>query len=205
MHPCYALLTLAQMAPEDVIVRSRMHCHAENVSSIVLRSKDGRLTRAFLAWPGHTLSDNRPGGNMTVGIHDHRYDLSLSLICGDVQNVRYEFDDATGYPLKRWRFRSGVESGTPVATPDGDGWLSPAAREQVLPSYSQKLRLDAFALHTIECFGVCGWYVEEGVERQTETVLFTESDTVDTAGLYVPFRSKSEVIDHVSQWCREVQ
>lgn len=204
MQSCLSLLSLAHMASDRVLMKSRMHCHARNVSSIVLRSRGGRLTRAFLAWPGHTLSENRPGCQMTVGIHDHRYDLSLSLVFGDVQNVMYEHDEASGVRLKRWRFRSGVENGAPVATPDGEGWMAESSREQVLPSYSQKLRLNAFSLHTIECVGVCGWYVEEGVERQQETVLFTEGDAVDATGLYVPFASRREVLDHVTQWCMEV-
>lgn len=71
-------------AKDDSLLMSRSHCHARNVSSIVMRQRiDGSLLRAFLTWPCHRLDDNRPGGRLQVGVHDHRYGVRLSLIHGD--------------------------------------------------------------------------------------------------------------------------
>jgi hypothetical protein len=209
------LLSLVEKAEDDVILKSRKHCHAKSVSSVVLAQSGNKLFRAFLAWPGHELEENRPGGRYPVGVHDHRYDLTISLICGHVENVVYEAIRSFGpdevspdlhwpnaHMQAKWRFTSGVESGVPSAERVGLERIREESRLK-LPEYGS-VYLTADTLHDIECSGVCGWYVLEGGERKKTTTLYTNGP-FDTAGLYEPFGSKAEVVEHVLVWAEEAR
>jgi len=204
------LLSLVEKAEDDVILKSRKHCHAKNVSSIVLAQSGNKLFRAFLAWPGHELEENRPCGRYPVGVHDHRYDLTISLICGHVENVVYDAIRSFGpeevspdlhwpnaHTQTKWQFTSGVESGVPSVKRVGSERIREVKRLK-LPEYGSVYLTDD-TLHDIECSGVCGWYVIEGEERKKTTTLYTNG-AFDTAGLYEPFGSKAEVIEHVQSW-----
>lgn len=195
---CEELLSAVRESGPEILM-SRKHCHAKNLSSIVVKNDNGRLLRAFLAWPGHELGRNYLGGELTVGIHDHRYDLSLKLIHGDVRSTQYQVANG-GVVVHEWSFKSGGASGPPVATKvrntridhawnrwlNSDGWFN----------------LDAFELHTVDCRNLAAWWVREGEHQQDVTRLFTTCDTIDTTGLYQPFASRDEVIEHVEEWCR---
>jgi hypothetical protein len=195
----FSLLSFVEHASDGALLMSRKNCHAKNVSSIVLAVEDGRLFRAFLAWPGHRLADNRPDGFLEVGIHDHRYDLTLSLIHGDVCNVLYQPTDEGGHRLHKWRFSGGIESGEIVTTSLGMSSLTETSREHLGHGYCMLLADD---FHDIECRGVCGWFVAEGERKKRGTTLFTNA-AVSGEGLYQPFTSRSDVIEHVYDWVGE--
>lgn len=193
-----ALIGRVYMAKDESLLMSRSHCHARNVSSIVLRQRiDGSLLRAFLAWPCHRLADNRPGGLLQVGVHDHRYDVCLSLIHGDVENVTYKECDEGGHEVYEWMFSSGVSSGTPIASLVGRRRIRESGRE---PLPMRGIVMGEDTLHDIECRGVCGWYVDEGVQMKSHTRLLTESEELKCDGLYVPFESREHVVGHVLEW-----
>lgn len=194
------LISLAERADESTILKSRKHCHAKHVSSIVLEEEDGQLFRAFLAWPGHCLDTNSPGGNLTVGIHDHRYDITLSLIHGDVTNVAYSRDPGEGcHWLTKWLFQSGVKNGTPKFEQVGGDYIRETSRETLRAG--DWLLLHADTLHGIECSGACAWFVSEGAEKKTETTLYTNGQ-IDASGLYESFGSRDDVVSHVREWAR---
>jgi len=192
------LLEFVRDADDAALMKSVKQCHAKNVSSIVIRNDDGSLFRAFLAWPGHPLADNRPGGNLAVGVHDHRYEVSLLKIVGDIENVTYERTTSGGFELDEWLFESGIESGVPVVTRVGRQRIAESRREQLLTS--SYVTISADSLHDIECRGVCGWYVQEGCREKDRTTLFT-SGSVSTDGPYERFKSRTDVVSHVLQWC----
>ena len=194
---------LVRLASEQDILMSRKHCHARNVSSIVLKNDGGRLLRAFLAWPGHGLGKNSPSGTLEVGIHDHRYDLSLSLLAGGVENVIYKKVGDDGHMLQKWRFRSGVESGTPHFEHLGTERLAEVSRFAL--KHGEITHMGDNVLHDIECHGACGWLVQEGETRKTETTLYTSASFIKTDGLYEAFSSRSEVLSHVAEWSRLAQ
>lgn len=192
-------LEMVEAASEATILKSRKNCHAMDVSSIVVSEDEGRLTRAFLAWPGNLLHTNTLKSHLAVGIHDHRYDLSLKLIGGMVWNTTYVRDDRSPHRLTEWRFQSGVKTGVPTVERAGDEkvGLLPATSERLTDD--RWLTLNANELHNIEAFGLAGWLVREGETRKDTTTLFTKRP-VDTTGFYGEFMSKSEVVDHVKEW-----
>jgi hypothetical protein len=198
------LLSMVRRAETSAMMMSRMHCHARNLSSIVLRSHAGRLQRAFLAWTGHRLHTNRLDDDMEVGIHDHRYDLWLSLIHGDVENVCYERCNESSVPLMEWRFRTGVASGHPTKelVETKGGGLAMGARQPLIKG--SWIGLDADTLHDVEVRGVAAWLVQEGETVKDTTSLFTKGE-FSTDGLYQPFRSRHDVIDHVLNWATEAR
>lgn len=195
------LVSLTRKADAESLMMSRMHCHARNVSSIVLRRAGGRLFRAFLAWPGHRLHTNHLGDDLEVGIHDHRYDIWLSLIHGDVENVEYHRCEES-VPLIEWRFRSGVASGSASFTKVGDARLKEFRREPL--AQGKWLGMHTSVLHTVQCRGTAAWLVQEGATVKDETTLFTRGE-ISTDGLYQPFRSRHDVIDHVLNWAAEAR
>ncbi|MCG8583716.1 MAG: hypothetical protein MI757_03295 [Pirellulales bacterium] len=152
------LLEAVEKADDEVLMMSRKHCHARHVSSIVVSREGDRLRRAFIAWPGHQLHTNRLGKGLAVGIHDHRYDLSLKAISGDVCNTIYVEDEKAEHELNRWRFSSNI---------NGDGGIvrDGTARVRVLRQtklIDDWLHMSANVLHNVDCYGPAAWWVDEG-------------------------------------------
>lgn len=196
------LVDCVTKAKDDALMMSRIDCHAKHVDSIVVR-KDvrGRLTRVFLAWPGHRLHTNRLNDELAVGVHDHRYDLSLQGIHGDVRNIVCHRAKDGGTPMREWRFRSGVVNGKPEATKVGEASLVEVA-SQPLVAGDGWLYVHRDQFHTVECRGFAAWKVCEGSAEKSETTLFTKSETILMHGLYQPFTSRSRVIEWVHAWAK---
>lgn len=185
------------LASGDELLMSRKDCHAKNVSSIVVRNNGGRLTRAFLAWPGHELATNRLGGKLAVGIHDHRYDLALRAIYGVVRNTIY--NRLPGLGLTEWEFETGLATGHPIVRRVG-AMSAVVASEEILGD--DWTFLDSESLHDIDCNGLAAWWVTEGESKKYSTTLLTRSTSVDADGLYGLFSSRDEVVSHVFDWAK---
>lgn len=197
----HTLICMTETADDDCLAMSRMHCHAEHVSSIVLQNSNGRLLRAFLAWPGHRLHTNTLRDELAVGVHDHRYSLLLSRIHGDVVNVNYERCEDSSQNLLEWEFSTGVATGTPSKRLVGDGRaLRETSRETIPDGVWMSLHKDT--LHDIEAAGICGWFVQELQTEKDSTTLLTKGQ-FSTEGMYQPFASSVAVIDHVFHWAKE--
>lgn len=196
----HELLSRVELAPEPVLLKSRMHCHAKNVSSVVVSElPNGSLMRAFLAWPGHRLYANSLESDLEVGIHDHKYELSLELVAGNVKNVTYG-RRINGRRLNEWRFRSGVETGIPTATLVGTANIAETSRVSLSREFLVTLYADT--LHNIECAGAAAWLVIEGTSHRETTTLLTAKGKVETGGLYEKFETRDDVIQHVLDWSR---
>lgn len=191
------LLSKVKAAREDVLLMSVKSCHADKVSSIVVERFEGRLLRAFLAWPGHQLHTNRLGDKMVVGIHDHRYSLGLSLILGKVRNATYEYSHC-GVEVHRWAFGSGVSSGQPKAAYYGTVQLLTESMQYL--TEDRGLLLPAWKLHNIDCVGPAAWWVREGQQVKVSTTLLTATESINLDGLYQRFESKDEVVSHVEEF-----
>lgn len=108
-----SIMEAIQSASDETLMMSRMNCHAFKLSSIVLDNNGGKLTRMFMAWPGHRLHDNTfPNVYLPVGIHDHRYDITLIPVVGFISNEVYEIN-TSGCRFQQYRFVSWVNSGVP--------------------------------------------------------------------------------------------
>lgn len=196
------LLEQVRKASDESLLMSRMNCHAKNVSSIVLRNAGGRLSRAFLAWPGHRLHTNRIDDDLEVGVHDHRYDIWLSLIHGDVENVIYERCRDGGVPLLEFRFRSGVTTGwASTEIVSRSSAIRESGRERL--EKGNWVGVDKDVLHDIEARGVCAWLVQEGDTVKDTTTLLAKREFSTDGLLYQKFATRRDVIEHVSAWAAE--
>lgn len=86
------------------------NCHAKNLYSIVLKElENGRLLRMYVAVPGNELFKNNPknGEMMSVGFHNHRYDIGLQVICGQLTN--HLIEEANSFLFyKKYGFETGM-------------------------------------------------------------------------------------------------
>lgn len=89
------------------------HCHAKQVHSLVLSElEDGRLLRVFVAMEGNELykNDYRNEEVMSVGYHNHRYDLELMVLKGSLTNyVVSKRND--GINLNSYGYQTGLQQG----------------------------------------------------------------------------------------------
>lgn len=202
----HTLKLLVEDASDDALMMSRQHCHAHSVSSIVVRNAAGRLTRVFLAWPSHSLHWNFPGSlAYEVGIHDHKYPLSLQLIHGTVENHTYDLSGSDCATLLReFRFTQSREVGEPGVTEIGTAHLELDEITQLARHWEHWL--DAYALHTIWCpeGAPAAWVVSEGDVIKGSTRLFTNKPPVFN-GLYMKFDSPKHVRDHVEKFIEVCQ
>lgn len=195
------LVAAADALPDALADMARAHCHAMNIDSVVLaKNPDGRLTRVFLVWPGHKLHANYPGSDRyTVGVHDHRYAVSLRLIRGTA--VNHTFDRVPGgTPHTEYRFTSGVATGTPRIEKLGTAGLM-VVESRPLVTFDD-VTLPATAFHTVWVPGnvPTAWVVTEGPATRTTTTLFTNADTIDTDGLYRRFDSPAHLKRRVREF-----
>jgi len=193
-------------ADDETILLSRKNCHAKNVSSLVFKNENGRLSRCFLAWNGHELSENVIGKKMPVGIHNHYYDLTITYICGIVYNINYTSENITKKNkdrqevLNHIKYKSGLKNGKPTVETVGKRFLK---LDECKNIKGVKLHLPASKLHTMQAFGAAAWIVEEGDIRFDHVNLFSpytasqiEHFCDEFDGLYGKFDNKEQVVDH---------
>lgn len=195
------LINTVENADTESLLMSRRDCHAPGVDSIVLRNENGKLFRAFIVWPHHTLWKNSDLETLSVGVHNHRYDLTLELICGHIRNIDCKHAySIVGTMLTRHFFTSGVENGSPTITT-----LRPELIRIDTDFGLGYLEMGAEDLHTIWCEEgkAAAWYVTEGEQVRGTTELYTNSP-IETEGLYRPFESREQVIAHVQGWAEHV-
>jgi len=181
-------------AGDKILMKSVVNCHALHVSSIVLKSRNECLTRMFLAWPGHELYKNGwNSAKLLVGIHNHRYDLTLTPFTGAVENRIYEISNpSAGRLFDEYAFVSGVDSGAFQATKIGTEFL----RHQRSEMLTKPVTMQSDEFHTVAAWGASAWLVEEGPAKTDTTRLFTNSTVKNDWRMYMGFRSPEDVREH---------
>lgn len=196
------LLLHVDKASDDVIMMSRMNCHCRGADSIVVQKHSGgNLTRVFLAWPGNDLLNNVEDGRYTVGVHNHRYPIRISLVCGDVTNILYDRVPRLGkfsVHLYHHEFRSGGMSSPPEVRLLGVEQLY-LSRWKAL-NFEEAEYLVESDLHTMRCGPFSAWKVEEGANVRDATDLFSPDETIRTEELYTPFESPDAVRKRVREF-----
>lgn len=182
---------------DELLLMSRRHCHAGHVSSLVFDRSEHGLLRVFLCWPDHQLWKNEPvSQEWTVGVHDHRYDLTIHWLAGDVFNLM--FDKHGSINTTEYQFESGVMNGQPAMTKVGPQLLRCYSEEKVKGPIT--LWSDDLHTMTVPRYRPAAWLVYEGLTRKTVTSLFTNTKP-SLAGLYEPFASTDEVRVHFEEFC----
>lgn len=89
------------------------HCHAKNIYSIVLKElEENRLLRIYIAAPENELYKNNSSSNlpMSVGFHNHRYDIGLQVLKGTLTN-HIVSESSEGIPYKLYGYVTGMKNG----------------------------------------------------------------------------------------------
>jgi len=196
-------------AEESVLMLSKKHCHLKNVHSIVygVRKINEKqcLDRAFLAEEGHSLATNFPSMGMTVGIHNHKYNLTIECIYGLLINEVYNRATGAGFTVKLNRFDFNLDKETleKKFIKNSEEYLNIIRTEFMstdrFPSY-----LRHNELHTVRCQGKTAWKVRELAYLSEYTIMFSDKSEEEVnkqvEGLYVPFSCKDEIVAYVESY-----
>lgn len=147
---------------------SLWHCHAYGVASVVLKvDENGKPThRIFVAESGCDLQHLvRFDGHFTVGVHNHRFDLSLLCLYGRMANVEFDLAPASPrtHPMWEHDFVSFQDGGPALVNPRQVGVVQHALRWM---RRGDAVDMPAEALHTIKVeYEPTAWLVTEGPDR----------------------------------------
>lgn len=145
--------------------RSLVNCHCLGLDSIVIDERQGKLTRIFMTSTHHRMWRNRLPltREMSVALHPHHCDLTITPLLGTVYNVVVAAD-GKWYDLSEFRYES------PITNGKGNGRFIPTGEYKAFPlrqeSINAPLTMRAFRLHTIYVpeGEVAAWLIEEGTE-----------------------------------------
>lgn len=180
--------------------RSVGNCHTEGVDSIVLfdRSplRDGMIRFYFARAGSHHLDQLYDTvGNYTVGIHNHRYNIGIVPLFGEIVNVSTakatRLTDSRNQLLYEYQFSSALKKeglGTALMSPQ---MMSPHEEIPLAPGQLHLMRSED--LHTIvvkDKPGLPGaaWMVIEGAHQPTTPLIYSPRPDlqISTGGLYLP-------------------
>lgn len=197
------VMRMIRETPTDVLMKSRKHCHARNVHSIVIRERYEKLTRVFLAMPDHPLWANGAAGyKYAVGIHDHQYSLQISHVFGTVMHMLYQRGkNRFAEELYEFRFKSGGCNGKPDVEMLGKTFIMPTSIYRILGSVT----IGHDSLHTMSVprNEPAAWMVSEGERVKGTTTLFSDMPTITTEGFYQPFENLDEIYSIVESMKNE--
>lgn len=180
--------------------RSVGNCHTEGVDSVVLfdrsPSRDGMI-RFYYARKGiHQLGQlYDDDGNYTVGIHNHRYNIGIVPLFGEIVNISTQkatrLTDARNQILFEYQFRSALKDGHLGTTPMKPQIMKPHEETPLAPG---KLHLmTSEDLHTIVVkdkprLPGAAWMVIEGAHQPTTPLIYSPRPDlqISTGGLYLP-------------------
>lgn len=150
----------------EILAKSRLHCHAFNLHSIMLLEAPGKTIRLFVAEPGHSLSRNDPRryeGEMSIGFHPHHCDLTLVWLRGYIRNWIVS-PGGGDIEAGQFAYRSALRGQKPGFERVGDARLSTIDIRALEDGAS--IFMKASALHTVAVPSSewAAWLVLEGAE-----------------------------------------
>jgi hypothetical protein len=189
------ILRLLDAANDEDLMMSRMNCHIKGLHSIVLKNESGRLTRLFLCTPNHEMWKNIDIGLvLNLGVHNHRYDLTLSAVHGEAKNIVYlQANPAYGVKTKVYRFH---DKDNVVYL--GNDWIREYSSIPIT-----KVHMNRTELHTVYVnrYETASWLVEEGEEVKDSTLLYTNKEVKCSQFKYFP--SAKAVREYVKNYYKE--
>jgi|ERR1700722_3651640 len=144
-------------------ISGRKNCHLKGLNSYVIRDRisDQIGMRRVFHNTGDALPELIRGGVFCIAPHNHRQDISLTLLHGAVLNVDYSFDSrAADRQFFEWKFRSAIVDGEMATAYHNTGDLR-VVNVQPL-SRSHALFLHSAAIHGIIASPGASWLIEEG-------------------------------------------
>lgn len=196
-------LRALEEAPNEVVMMSRKDCHQLGLDSVVVdKASDGRLTRAFFAHPNHSMYLNGDVDTLSLGVHNHQYNINLTKLYGTSYNIGFS-DDNLGYRSKyprvrKYRYKSQLGGGGGIQPMySNEHNLQQTSFEEITTNYIHHSELHTVLVHKGE---KAAWIVEEGLRVNDETLLYTSQSPsrIAMAGKgYSKFKSKDQVVDMV--------
>jgi hypothetical protein len=187
------LIDLYEKATDKDLMMSRRDVHAFGLDSYVLRNWNGRLSRVYHT-RHNTLASNYPYSPFySIGLHDHRYDLTLMGVQGVAISYQWASWEVSKPNLNalwhyRWRTQLGGNAGYERTNLRNVELRSSQELFQGRPFY-----LSYNILHTVWAEPGAAWMVFEGEARQEETNLLTQDGKIDVQGLYHEFADIRDV------------
>lgn len=150
---------------EELAEKSLVNCHAMGVDSVMLRDVDGDRLRAFVTDAHHTLwlNSGYRGHGLSVAIHPHHCDVTITPVFGEIYNVTV-CGRITGPTLKAYRYQSQITgSGRFLRGDEKDDMIGVAFVRSLL---RKPLKMSAKTEHTVFVphAAKAGWFVHEGAE-----------------------------------------
>jgi len=175
---------------------SLANCHAPGLDSIVLKNNsvvNGGMARIFLAHEEtHPLGQiiDEESGNFVIGVHDHRFPLTIVPLLGSFVNYEVTADPEGSEQLHEYAFSSGI-----------NGTMGVSYQRQVTvrpPHFNEQepgglIRMTANDLHTViipnrnTVNKWTAWLVlEEPTEKTSHIYSPTDHLSLNSEGLYQP-------------------
>lgn len=172
---------------DEIVSKSRLHCHARNVHSVMLLEAQGKTIRLFVAEPGHELDRNMPHmfeAGMSVGFHAHHCELTLEVVRGNLFNWTVEVSQSEKHlRVSAYQYESALKG----AAVCGFSRIGPARiRSTSIRNLfaGESAYMPASTLHTIgmlSCRDVAAWFVFEGREDSSYSPITYSTAKLDEA------------------------
>ena len=171
---------------------SLINCHAVGMDSIVFK-ESSPMIRAFVARPDHTLWRNTPQMDrlFSVAIHQHRQDITMVPVCGEICNVFFAGGDRSCF-LYSYEYDSKIL--------DGKGGFRSVSKEITVGLKMEPLRVPKFlrgeVFHSVYVpqGTTAAWLICEGAPNQKyDSCCFTNDkalEKADFSALYQPMTAE---------------
>ena len=191
------ILTNLDSIPDSTLMMSYKNCHVAGLHSIVLNNNMGKLTRFFCADKTHNMHKNLSNLMFSLGVHDHKYDLTLTNLFGRAINVNFSVEQVE-FPNKGNVSFHTFSDGKATR---GDTYIPRALLKQTtLECLSDKpMFIDKDSLHTVYVpkGEPAAWLVEEGEEVKDFTRLYTNTPVISENTNYQRFSDANEVREFI--------
>lgn len=144
-------------------VAGRKNFHLKGLNSYVISERTSQsvgMVRVF-----HNTGDALPelvrNGVFCIAPHNHRQDISLTLLNGSVYNVDFKFDSrAPEKHFWEWKFKSAIVDGDMATQYHGTGDLRVVNIQPLARLHA--LFLSSASIHCIIASPGASWLIEEG-------------------------------------------
>lgn len=181
---------------EEILKRSRAHCHARNLHSIMLLESPGRTIRLFVAMPDHEMWMNDPfmfRYGMSVGFHAHHCNLTLQCALGEVGNWCVSENFVSGFDsevqIRKFKYRSALRGEDPGFEEVGPSAIRTERIKMMRVGDHDYMQADEIHTVFVPKGQAAAWFVFEGSEDPAyEAITHSTSDLtkLDLTELYQP-------------------
>jgi len=153
---------------EEIVSRSLLNCHLENLHSVMLLDQPEKRIRLFVADEGNDLYRNWPeaalADPLSIAFHPHHCNVSLHVLNGVLTNWVVERNAAGLFDVSRFLYESGITGSGIGFRRDGEDRLQTASVQTMFPG--QSIFMWAHQIHTVHTYKhqPTAWLVYEGKE-----------------------------------------